>query len=438
MVSVKLRFVLNNRPGTDGLYLVMLYIFKSGTKTPAYIGANVYIKKNQFNAEATREAQNWIKRSELSARYNAELCAIYDQAKEVVRFLSDSQRIATCTNVDIKQYIQSGDPADFILYLKSLKDRYEQKESFSKFSQIRSILTPLTKAYGDCLPIGSITVQLLRDFEKKLLQSRSASTIKTYMGTFRAAYNLYHTENEISPRLNPFDVYVINNAKGEEKGLLYPSNIQSLVDAADLTMPEIHARNVYLLLYFLQGMRVGDLITLKRSNIIETREMHTGQKLYKVEYQMSKSDKNRILPVPPIANELIEHYMSYVVDDRQKEPTGYFLPFIYVSSFSRRFPIKTDRKNLKTAIGLYNRISYVNNFLNRNFKSLCQKLGLPALTMHTSRHSLATHLYERTKDLRVVQKAMAHSSISTTERYLHDYASSNLTGDVYDDYKKAK
>lgn len=38
---------------------------------------------------------------------------------------------------------------------------------------------------------------------------------------------------------------------------------------------------------------------------------------------------------------------------------------------------------------------------------------------HTMRHSFATHIYRRSRNIRAVQKLLGHSSINTTERYTH-------------------
>ena len=55
----------------------------------------------------------------------------------------------------------------------------------------------------------------------------------------------------------------------------------------------------------------------------------------------------------------------------------------------------------------------------KSFKNACKRAGIKDFRFHDLRHTVATRLVEKGVDIRTVQEIMAHSSIVTTQRYMH-------------------
>jgi site-specific recombinase XerD len=130
------------------------------------------------------------------------------------------------------------------------------------------------------------------------------------------------------------------------------------------------------------GLRTSEVTHLK------VRDIDSDRMLIHVE--RGKGGKDRGVMLSPSLLDLLRNYW------REARPQGWLFP-----GQSRVDPISSRQ-------------------LNRAFTSAKRMAGVkkPA-TLHTLRHSFATHLLEANTDVRVIQVLLGHSKLSTTARYTH-------------------
>lgn len=166
------------------------------------------------------------------------------------------------------------------------------------------------------------------------------------------------------------------------------AEIVTLLEAIDLSTPEGGRNRAMLEVLYSSGLRVSELVELKRANI------YFDLGFLRV---VGKGNKERLVPVGRDAMKYLKIYLEEirVHIPVQKGFEGY---------------VFLNRRGKKT--------SRVTVFLM--IKSLAAKIGLKkGISPHTFRHSFATHLIEGGADLRAVQEMLGHESITTTEIYTH-------------------
>ena len=164
--------------------------------------------------------------------------------------------------------------------------------------------------------------------------------------------------------------------------------INSLIDAIDLSKPEGMRNKAMLETLYGSGLRVSELTGLKISNL------HLDIEFIKI---LGKGNKERLVP---IGSEAIKFLRMYIEDIRV------------------HLPIKPGMEDFVFLNRRGSPLSRVMVFLI--IKDLAKTAGImKSISPHTFRHSFATHLIEGGADLRAVQEMLGHESITTTEIYTH-------------------
>lgn len=164
--------------------------------------------------------------------------------------------------------------------------------------------------------------------------------------------------------------------------------VEQLLAAPDLRQPEGFRDRTMLEVMYATGMRVSELLNLKRASVnLETR--------YVIAY--GKGAKERLIPLGRAAIQFLEKYLREV----------------------RPLFVKNGREDDSLFLTIRG-----TGMTRQRFWQIIKEYGVKAgiqkpLTPHILRHSFATHMLDNGADLRTVQELLGHSDISTTQIYTH-------------------
>lgn len=146
---------------------------------------------------------------------------------------------------------------------------------------------------------------------------------------------------------------------------------------------QIHA--IVSMLYY-TGMRVSELTGL---NLQDVREGDGGRPVIRIR---GKGDKERLVPLPPKAQEAYRLYLEV-------RPEA-LCPALFISLRTRQRLCRED--------------------INRSLKRLARAIKLTCrLSPHTLRHTFASHLIQADVDVTIVADLLGHASLNTTRVYVH-------------------
>jgi site-specific recombinase XerD len=219
-----------------------------------------------------------------------------------------------------------------------------------------------------------LTEDMIMEYLVYLAKTLQCSRVKCRMAAQSISFFCRHVLRR--PYVIPSVVYPRTASK--LPGVMSAEEIKSLID----TVKNIKHRTIIMLLYS-SGLRVSEISHLKITDI--------DSKSMRIKVVQGKGSKDRYkLLSQQVLLELRAYYIIY----KPKE-------YLFNGSGPGR-PLSV-----------------------RSIQHLVQKaliqLGLESknYTVHTIRHSFATHLVDNGTDLHTVKELLGHSSLQTTMRYMH-------------------
>ena len=156
-----------------------------------------------------------------------------------------------------------------------------------------------------------------------------------------------------------------------------------------LTMATSLKARAMLTLAYGCGLRAGEVVRLRAGNIDREQMI--------IRIVQSKGRKDRHVMLPAEVLDLLRQWWK-------ARPTEYDAGLAPEQRWL--FPGRSDHQPLTT------------RQFSRLFKEAAKAAGLrKTLSLHSLRHSFATHLLERGTDIRVIQALLGHDKLETTARY---------------------
>lgn len=290
---------------------------------------------------------------------------------------------------------------DYISFARLQIKRMDDTDKVRTANRYRTVINKLEKFLkGKPFTFEDFTLPFLHDYQAYL--KAIPNDVNTIHSNFRVLKTILYIairEDKSPQEKNPFFKFKLKKSPTKKERL----TLEEIEILSTINLEEgrniFHARNAFLFSFYSAGIRVSDLLQLKWKNV-ETI----------LNYQMGKTKRYRRLKVVTKAQNILDIYRTEEVDLED-----YIFPFLSND---------VDYSNSKF---LAKQLSAKTTIFNTNLKKLSNRTGITKnISTHIARHSFADIARKKGMSIYDISKALGHSSLGITERYLSDFDDNSL------------
>ena len=412
---------LNNKPTRKNTYNILLRITQD--RKHKRIKSTIELKSpKDYNPKAKNG--NWVRTSEPNHKlWNAVLIGEIEEAKKTYR---DLKVKGLATKENIKNSIQEVEVSpSFLVYAKQRTSDILNEgghRNFKKYNGFCNKLEGFLKSNRkkDLLFV-EVTTSFLSKFEAYLHSLKNArnpeaklhpNTIAINLNIFKSIVNrAIEIDKFIKPEQNPFLGYKYDREVSTTKEKLNEAEIIQ-IEELDLKENSLiwHCRNYFLFSFYLAGIRAGDLIQLRWSNITSEGRL---------EYRMAKTKKDRSIHLHEKARNILKFYYK-----EGCKPTDYIFPLLD-SKAQYALAVTPEQKATlppDLIIKLNDITGAKNALINKYLGKIADEAKITKhISMHIARHSFAKIAKDNNVDNNHLKSLLGHSNIKITEAYMGNF-----------------
>lgn len=385
MASIKILLWKHDKK-KDDTFPIALRITKN--RKTRYIFTGKYIREKDWDSLNSK-----VKKSHPnSARLNNFLIIKLAEANKVLLDLEAKKDAASSKQVK-KEITNPISNKSFNEVSQDYIDELQKNDKFSRLSSDKPRIKHLIEfANSDDLNFQEIDEEFLRKYISylRIKKKNSQRSVINCLVVIRTLYNRAIKMGIIDRKFYPFgaDKIRIKFPETEKIGLSI-EEVQRIESLENLTKRELHARNVWFFSFYLAGMRIGDVLKIRWSDIYDGR----------LHYRMNKNGKLLSLKLP---GKLLPILDIYKKEKRDKDD------FI--------FP-ELKKADLKDSKDVLVKAKSANKKFNKYLAFIAKKANIDKkLTMHIARHTFGNISGDKIP-IQTLQRLYRHSSITTTINY---------------------